>query len=169
MKNKPTIIAIVGASGSGKTSLSLYLEENFNIPAICSYTTRPMREGEVNGCEHWFVGPDHEVPKNLLAYTFFGVHHYWTTPGQAMSHKISTYVVDEYGLVELKNKLGDTFKVISVYIERPVNNTDSQRKARDLSRTTLPPETYDVIIRNDRDLKTFYINSIKELSNLISL
>ena len=86
-----------------------------------------------------------------------------------MSHKISTYVVDEYGLVELKNKLGDTFKVISVYIERPVNNTDSQRKARDLSRTTLPPETYDVIIRNDRDLKTFYINSIKELSNLISL
>ena len=53
--NKPIIIALVGPSGSGKTTLSLYLQEMLNIPAICSYTTRPMRRGEQNGREHWFV------------------------------------------------------------------------------------------------------------------
>ena len=42
---KPIIIAIVGASGSGKTHLSKFLQKEFGIPAIISTTTRPRREG----------------------------------------------------------------------------------------------------------------------------
>ena len=46
---RPIIIAIVGASGSGKTTLSKYLQRKYGIPAIVSTTTRPRREGEVEG------------------------------------------------------------------------------------------------------------------------
>ena len=53
---KTKIIAIVGPSGSGKTTLAEYFQRQFCIPTIVSYTTRPMRAGEANGREHWFVG-----------------------------------------------------------------------------------------------------------------
>ena len=56
-----TIVAIVGASGSGKTQLTLYAKK-LGYPVICSYTTRPMREGETNGVEHIFVTAD-KMPK----------------------------------------------------------------------------------------------------------
>ena len=52
---RPIIIAIVGASGSGKTTLSKYLQRKYGIPAIVSTTTRPRREGEVEGEDYFFV------------------------------------------------------------------------------------------------------------------
>ena len=36
MKKKPIIIALVGASGSAKTTLSQYLQDKLAIPAVCS-------------------------------------------------------------------------------------------------------------------------------------
>lgn len=103
---KPIIIALVGASGSGKTTLSLYLQDKLAIPAVCSYTTRPMRPGEVNGREHWFVTEaEYErmaATESLLAYTKFGGYHYWTLESQVAKNLITTYVIDEKGLIELK-------------------------------------------------------------------
>ena len=55
--NIPVIITIVGPSGSGKTTMANIMSEN-GIPTIVSYTTRPMREEETNGKEHWFVTPE---------------------------------------------------------------------------------------------------------------
>ena len=45
--NKTNVIAIVGDSGSGKTYASMYLQMKFKWKAIVSYTTRPMREEEI--------------------------------------------------------------------------------------------------------------------------
>ena len=42
---KPIIIAIMGASGSGKTYLSKFLNKEMNIPMIVSTTTRPPARG----------------------------------------------------------------------------------------------------------------------------
>ena len=78
MKDKNIIVCIVGSSGSGKTFLAQHLEKTQEIPVVISYTTRPMREGEVDGVEHWFVGPDRvkqaKKDKDILAYTKFGDH-----------------------------------------------------------------------------------------------
>ncbi len=46
---KPIIIAIVGASGSGKTHLSKFLQKEFGIPAIISTTTRPGAKARGKG------------------------------------------------------------------------------------------------------------------------
>ena len=76
---KPTIVCLVGDSGSGKTFASLHLQEVLNWNSIVSYTTRKKREDEVNGREHWFV-TDKEVPdkSKMCAYTMFGGYQYWT-------------------------------------------------------------------------------------------
>lgn len=170
MNKKPIIIALVGPSGSGKTTLSLYMQETCDIPAICSYTTRPMRPGEMNGREHWFVGFSYPIPENPLAYTFFGGHHYWTSPEQVTNgnHKYCTYVIDEKGLLELKNKWGDKFEILSVYIDRPYNgDIEEERAKRDSERINLNPDNYDIILYNDKDLKSFLTTAITTIATFI--
>ena len=49
------IIGIIGKTSSGKDTISRYLYKKYCIEPIISYTTRPMRESEVDGREHWFV------------------------------------------------------------------------------------------------------------------
>lgn len=164
----PIIIALVGASGSGKTTLSLHLQSNKDIPAVCSFTTRPMREGEINGRDHWFVSHEHPIPEKPLAYTFFGGHHYWTEPAQ-ITAPITSYVIDEKGLIELKKKWSDKFEIVSVYIERPdLNEIDECRKLRDLERLRLAPDLYDIILYNDTDLNSFLTNAVSMIATFIN-
>ena len=96
--NIPIIITIVGPSGSGKTTMANIMSEN-GIPTIVSYTTRPMREEETNGKEHWFVTPeDKPQMSEMIAYTQFGEHEYWATLQQA-KQKICTYVIDPRNMI----------------------------------------------------------------------
>lgn len=49
------LITIIGPSGAGKDTVANMLSAILGYDVICSYTTRPMREGEVDGKEHHFV------------------------------------------------------------------------------------------------------------------
>lgn len=48
------IFVLMGASGSGKTTIGNYLKE-VGIPEIVSHTTRQKREGEVEGETYYYV------------------------------------------------------------------------------------------------------------------
>lgn len=158
---KTMIIAIVGASGSGKTTLSMYLEAEAGIKPICSYTTRPMRSGEVNGREHWFVDSTRPIPEKPLAYTFFGGHHYWTEIDQLKNQTVCSYVVDERGLKELKAKSGEDYDVVSVYVRRPdTTGIDPCRIERDADREVLSQDEYDIVLTNVGPLDFFLKNSL---------
>lgn len=152
---KPIIIALVGNSGSGKTSLSLHLQKRFGIPAIVSYTTRPMRENEVDGIDHHFVKDTSSMPASPLAHTVFAGNHYWTSHSQ-ITDPVVTYVIDEAGLVELKEKWSDKYVVLAFYISRPDNPTSAERKNRDKNRLKLPASAYEEILNNTSSLSDFY-------------
>ena len=68
-----TIICIVGKTSSGKDTITRHIMEKFGLGMVCSYATRPMREGEVNGREHYFVTKEQmkELLKteHVIAYT----------------------------------------------------------------------------------------------------
>ena len=144
-----TIVAIVGASGSGKTQLSLYANK-FGYPVICSYTTRPMREGETNGVEHIFVTEDNMPTKDkMLAYTFFGGYHYWSEKSQVDNELPTLYVIDEKGLIDLKQNYKNEYKIFCVYVTRTDNDVDQKRKDRDNDRVGIDPSDIDMNIVND--------------------
>ncbi len=56
MSDKPVILVISAASGTGKSSLSRALVESCEkVVLSVSHTTRDMRHGEVNGRDYFFV------------------------------------------------------------------------------------------------------------------
>lgn len=161
------IIAIVGASGSGKTTLVNHIQKTLGIPALVSYTTRPMRPGETDGVEHWFVTEDKMPDKDkMLAYTKFGEYHYWTEISQ-LEDRTCMYVVDEKGLLELQaiqdkffyERFDDFFDLVEVLIERDEKlikeYVDEERMERDSGRTYLPHECYQIVLKNNGTLEEF--------------
>lgn len=156
---KPLIICIVGASGSGKTTASMMLQQQFGWNAIVSYTTRPMRKGEKNGRDHWFVKQGQMPPKNrLCAYTQFGGYEYWTEWNQFLTLFPSVYVIDEKGLVDLQSKQSSSFPfdLVTITIKRDnLEGIDEKRKERDNERIHIPDEVYDYVINNNGSMEEF--------------
>lgn len=148
------LITITGPSGAGKDTVARMMSEMTDWPVLCSYTTRPMREGEVNGREHYFV-ERFDVPfTKILAYTLYGGHDYWTTIDQVKDTAI--YVIDEVGLVEL-NERHPEIGVHSFYVNsdipiRLTRGVKLPRIIRDVERFRNAPQIkYDYVIQNNQD------------------
>ena len=130
------LITIIGPSGAGKDTVALMLSAILGYEVLCSYTTRPMREGEVDGKEHHFV-KECNVPKSeMLAYTRYGNYEYWTEKKQVDGAAI--YVITVY--VSAKP---ETLKKRGISEER----TD-----RDQYRVQIDFNSYDYVIPNNRTM-----------------
>ena len=157
MKRK--IIALVGESGSGKTFASQYLQEKFGWTAIVSYTTRPMRKGEIDGKDHWFVNASQVPPKSkMCAYTQFGGYEYWTEWNQFQTLFGCVYVIDEKGLIDLmtKEQAPISFHLVTIKIKRKnKKGIEKERVERDKERIELSDDFYDYVIDNCGSLEAF--------------
>lgn len=51
------LFVITGATGTGKTTVSRYLTEQYGMPRVVTHTTRPMRPNEVAGQDYYFETP----------------------------------------------------------------------------------------------------------------
>lgn len=158
---KPIIIAIVGASGSGKTHLSKYLRDELNVPMIVSRTTRPKRENETEGEDYFFiVNTANYSRSDMLTYTRFGEYEYFSLKRQLPKTGFCTYVVEENGVRALKSSAGERYGVFSVSVQcRPENRIsrgiDPGRIDRDRNRQPLSFEWVDFVIYNDGTIEEF--------------
>ena len=125
---RPTILCIIGESGSGKTYMAEYIEETYSIPMIQSYTTRPPRHSDENG--HTFISTNefNNIPKeDMIAYTYFGGAQYCCKHSDVQ--KKNTYIIDEHGYSMLRNNHKDKYKIIGIR----VHSTKEDRLNRDVS------------------------------------
>ena len=149
------IIAIVGEAGVGKDTFARMLSEVTKKPILVSYTTRPMREGEVNGREHIFVSKCKTPWRDMLAHCYYGGYEYWIDISQVKDSAI--YIVDERTLVELR--LNPRFNVISILvtrsrIKRMQSGITVERMRRDSWRMLSPLcYKYNYIIQNEGTLE----------------
>lgn len=126
------IINIVGASGSGKTTIARSLgKDGYNI--IQSYTTRPRRyDGEWG---HEFIENYYPVyvndsfvglenPKDekyididdMVAYFIGHDYCYFTTREQFLDNKVNIYIVDELGAKQVHDNIQD-MKVLTIFLQ----------------------------------------------------
>lgn len=169
---KQTIICIVGPSGCGKTTLAKFIEKELGIKTMVSYTTRPKRENEIDGVDHYFVNDDQVPIKEFqLAYTRFGGYQYWTDIRDIIGGSTVTYVIDEKGLMMLMEEWSDRYNVLSVLVKRDIelliDMVGKDRVERDKHRVTIEESCYDVVLNNNGSLADFLENGVKEIKKLI--
>lgn len=148
------LITITGPSGAGKDTVARMLSEMSGYQVLCSYTTRPKREGEIDGVEHYFVEKCDVPHDKMLAYTQYGGYEYWTTIDQVTDRTI--YVIDEDGLKSLCKKFPDIelFKICVSAREstRLYRWVSQERIDRDKQRKLMPLSFYDAVIFNNGTL-----------------
>lgn len=59
------IIALFGEAGTGKDSIQNYLCQTYHFNPIISYTTRPPRQGEIEGISYHFITDEEFLNKTL--------------------------------------------------------------------------------------------------------
>ncbi len=153
---KPSILCVIGESGSGKTYAAEFMAKNYNVSYILSYTDRPKRNTDESG--HTFISSeefDKINSKDMIAYTDFGGYRYCATKQQIKDTIPNIYVIDEDGLKVLEEKYSDEYEIISLRIWRPNINVDEDRKKRNLDKFILPLNYFDHQIHNEGTLEEF--------------
>jgi len=151
-RNSGAILVLSGPSGAGKSTLIKKIEDKigeyyFSI----STTTRPMREGEIDGVHYYFV--DEESFKrdiedeSFLEYAFVHGNYYGTSmkPVKKALHegKLVIFDIDVQGNDAVKSRLSDI--TTSVFISTP---SLTILKERLTSRDTDSQDVIDKRIKN---------------------
>lgn len=141
------IFCLIGKSSCGKDTLykRILSEENLPLKTLVSYTTRPIRSGETNGVEYYFLSEDElaileqeDKIIELRAYhTIHGIWKYFTVNDHQIDLAKNDYLV--IGTLESFQKLQEYFgndHLVPLYIE-----VDSgERLQRALTRERLQQE-----------------------------
>jgi guanylate kinase len=135
---KSNILVLVGKSASGKTRIMNELTDGNSFKCWVSYTTRPKRQGEVDGYDYYFVPYDAFkrlilVDKRVYHTNVGGNAETWYYGHSEFSilNDGNTYVVieDPDGLRQLIKRYGRN-RIFAVYIDAD----DEVRKARCVQR-----------------------------------
>lgn len=115
------MIVILGESSSGKTTLAkMFVDANPKYKKVVTYTTRPMRDGEVDGVDYHFISQ--EKFDEYVNNGFFVEHAKYRDWDYGIAKddcnsKYSVAVLTPSGLRTLK-KLKYDIKSIYVYVDR---------------------------------------------------
>ena len=143
------IIALIGKAGSGKdTMMHRVLERNPNLHEIVSCTTRPRREGEVEGVNYFYLTPEQFGYKvlhdEMLEATCFNDWFYGTSYESLRSDVTNIGVFNPAGIESL---LGRKDVVVHVFY---VTASPKNRLLRQLNREK-DPDVDEIIRRYKAD------------------
>ena len=158
------IYCVMGKSSTGKDTIysRLMSQNGFNLKKIVPYTTRPIREGEVDGESYHFCTEDQlakleESGKiiELRAYdTAYGIWKYFTVnDGQIELDKNSYMLI---GTLEAYTKIREYFgkeAVVPIYIE--VEDGERLQRALNRERAETSPKYYELCRRFLADSEDF--------------
>ena len=112
------IFCLIGKSGSGKTTIADKLLEMYGYTQIVSYTTRPPRTEY--DTDHIFISKEeYDALTDKVAFTYFQDNYYCATKKQVDNNDL--YVIDPFGLQQLKQLYDGEKQIVSIYIDVPMD------------------------------------------------
>ena len=122
------LVLLSGVSGAGKDTIKKELIKRMeNVESLPSYTTRPMRPGDIEGATYNFITTEEfeKMIKNNEFYEY-NVHHehYYGTSRKLMNEKIKSGKIivkdiDVNGVENLINLLKEDTKVVTIFLRVP--------------------------------------------------
>ncbi len=122
------LVLLSGVSGAGKDTIKKELIKRMeNVESLPSYTTRPMRPGDIEGATYNFITTEEfeNMIKNNEFYEY-NVHHehYYGTSRKLMNEKIKSGKIivkdiDVNGVENLINLLKEDTKVVTIFLRVP--------------------------------------------------
>ena len=162
------VIAIVGPSAAGKNTLLNKILENKNYNKVLHSTTRPIRDGEKNGREYYFL-TNEEMLKLIDEGKIIGaaVYNHWCYALHSDSFVEDKMNIGDFNLIDL-DCLGAE-KDIKLYIIY-VTASSKVRIIRSLLREEEPDiaEIYRRYLSDDEDFYWFE-EDIKLYDNIITV
>ena len=182
-------VAIIGTSGSGKSTIINYLlTQNLNLAFSISATSRPPRGTEQNGVEYFFLTPDEFRSRiandEFLEYEEVYQDRFYGTLKAQVEKQLAAgqnvvFDVDVVGGCNIKKFYGE--RALSVFIQPP--SVEELRK-RLIGRGTDAPEViesrvakaeyelgfapkFDTVIVND-DLETAKAETLKVITQFLN-
>ena len=166
MKNNKLFV-LVGKSCSGKTTILNEVLSKLEIPVLMSYTTRPPRNGEIDGKEYKFVDmhtfdTDYKN-EDILEYDVFRIDSirqswvYYTKKSDLLLPQTSQIkVVSPTGLAQLMSNKELKNNIVSIYIE----SSDKLRQKRYLTRAISPDNMNDRFSRDEKNFQHLFTDYI---------
>lgn len=174
------LVILSGVAGAGKDTVKKELMKRMkDIDTLPSYTSRPMREGDVEGSTYNFVSKEQfeEMIENGDFYEY-DVHHdnYYGTSKKLLNDKIKegkiiVKDIDVNGTEHLKDLLKADTKIITIFLR--VSKEELKRRLKDRIDKPSPAEIrlrlgrfeyeesrinlYDYVLKNDDLEKTVQI------------
>ena len=134
MENKKRLI-IVGKGGSGKDHLRKILVES-GFKYCVSHTTRPIREGEENGKDYWFIESSRltSMADDFYEAVFFNSWFYGTSLEEFYSSNL--FIMTPKGVEKLKPEDREESTILYLNIDEETRRSrlESRRDADDVKR-----------------------------------
>lgn len=147
------MLVMIGASASGKTEIAKILIKDYNFSKMVTYTTRNIRENEVNGIDYHFVTMDQFLQKrknnDFLETSLYNNNYYGTAFKDTELKKV--LIVDPDGANSIyRKKMND---VVFCYLITDEN-------VREKRMTTRGDDINDIIRRLELDRKYFTMENL---------
>ena len=122
------LVILSGVAGAGKDTIKKELIKRMeNVESLPSYTSRPIREGDIEGGTYHFISRE-EFEKMIENEEFYeyDIHHnqYYGTSRKLLNDKIKSGKIivkdiDVNGTEHLKDLLGNDTKVVTIFLRVP--------------------------------------------------
>ncbi|MFH5811384.1 guanylate kinase [Companilactobacillus sp. FL22-1] len=113
------IIVITGASGTGKTTISKYLQDTYHIPSVITHTTRLPRLGEKDGVDYHFETKESFLKNHYLEKVEYSGNWYGSSEESLekmwQQYDVVSIVVDTKGAISYKERYGK--RAIVIFLE----------------------------------------------------
>ena len=168
----PKLFVIMGKSATGKDTIyrELLKRQSLGLKEIISYTTRPIRAGEKDGVEYYFVSDERlEVLKKedriieIRTYsTIRGLWSYFTVDdGQIDLDRFNSLIIGTLESFEqIRNYFGHT-RVYPIYIE--IDNGTRLQRALDREKAQIEPDYEEMCRRYLADEEDFKEKNLNRL------